>query len=754
MSRASLFRLGLAMAVAATTLTVGPVSAGVEDRGRATPAVAASARRGPPAFRPGELIVRAARKGRGLDRALARTGGRVELHLGGGASLVTVPAGLERSVAARLSADPEVAYAEPNFFLTASSHSADEMPWGVRRTGAAAVWNGPHAATGDGARVAVVDSGVDAAHPQLPTVTAGYDAYEGDGRDDCGHGTAVAGVVAAAHDGEQIVGVAPAATIVPVKVLRFDEFYGVCGGDNASIIRGIRWAANPAGGNADIINMSFGGPAKSDALRDAVEYAAGQGALLVAASGNTGDRSVSYPAAYPQVISVGGIERADGGVRWWPYSTFGSVDVAAPARGVSVLAATNLRRNPVLRRCGNDAYVRCSDGTSFAAPHVAGVAALLYEQHEELAGASPGARVRRLRQWVLATAPRVDGATAGVDLKTGHGYADAAQASDASEEPGRTLLTWQAGARVLAPTSRMPTPATLSMRIVATTGTGLPLQGRRVSFTPAARGSVSPTSATTDSSGYAPVTFRSTAGGQRTRLTAAMAGRTLAIDTYVLQYDDNVPGITPPAPPFRGRLNVVTDVDDVFRFNLGAGETLRVDATEVDDRREMVALYLHRGETRDVADPYRAPLREDSGFGEDPLRLARTVKEDGVRFLDVYGYGSYRLRWWIAVPGRVHSLSATPTALTPDGDGNGDTTRLRWALQRHGTVTLQVRNASGNVVRRVNFGEESSGWGSYRWNGRNNSGNLVGAGTYRITVEWRNDRSRRSSDTAKVTVER
>jgi subtilisin len=708
--------------------------------------------------RTGELIVRTARRtdNAGLQQALARANGKALQSLGRGVSLVEVPAGQEQVVAEQLVADPAVVYAEPNYIRTATSHSPAEVGWGVRSTRAPALWTRPEGVTGSNVRVAVLDSGVDIAHPQLRSrVAAGFDAYGGRGRDNCGHGTAVAGVVAAEHDGEETVGVAPEATILPVRVLRYDRFYGACGGDDASIISGLQWAADPARGAADVINMSLSGPQRSRALGDAIRAATSRGVLVVAASGNSGDRTVNYPAAYPGVVSVGGLQLTAGGPRVWPQASFGKVDIAAPATRVPILLATAVKNQP--SRIGTPCQSPtgwCSDGTSFAAPHVAGVAALLLEQHPELRAMTPAKRLRVLRQWLLGTAPRVAGRPGGSDLRTGHGRPDAVRAAEVSTNPGATLLTWRIGGRVLAPTSRMVgAPSSIPMAIVASTGTGAPLRGLPVAFRPPTSASLKTSSQVTNAQGVASTALRSSVGGRSARVTATLAGRTLAATAYILHRDDNVPGVRPPSTSFPGSLNVVTDVDDVYRFRLNAGETLRARATGIDRRREQVVLYLHRGTTRDVTDPFRAPLREDPGYAA-PERLSVTVGRDGLRYLDVYGFGTYRLRWRILVPGVVRSLTAAPATFSPDGDGYRDQTRLAWRVARRGAVALQIRNSGGRVVRRVAFGVRPDGRQSYRWDGRTGGGRLVRDGTYRAVVRWDNGNGRVSTTSTRVTVNR
>lgn len=693
--------------------------------------------------------------------ALLRAGGRVVGHRRGGWQVVAIVPGREHLAAQRLAADRSVAEAVPNFMRTAASHSDDELGWGVRSLRAPEVWDLTPPVTGAGVRVAVLDSGVDANHPQLVgRVAPGFDVFGGRGRDDCGHGTAVAGVIGAAHDRSDTVGVAPDVTIVPVKVLRFEDFFGACVGDDEAIAQGIMWAADPAGGRADVINLSLSGPPPSQVLADAVAYAARQGVLVVAAAGNAGDRVPNYPAAYPEVVSVGALQPTVSGVAWWPMSTFGSVDIAAPGSGVPVILAQQVTAQRLgARPCtiGRTQQL-CADGTSFAAPHVAGMAALLRQVHPELATVSPSARLSRLRQWILGTAtdiaPQSD--QWGVDLKTGHGRPDAVAAVATSADEAAVLLTWEVGERVLSPSSRMAVPsAAIRAALVVSTGTGEPLANRAVSFRPEAGGMLSVANALTDRNGRAATVFTSTAGGQRTRVVASVGNRVLPLESYVLQRDDNVPGVALPASPFRGRLDLAYDVDDVHRVRLKAGETMRVNITHVDPQREYFDMYLHGGGTRDVTNPERAPLRENThAFELDPLRLRRTVASDGTRYVHVLGYGGYRAKWSILSPGKVRRAAVAPSTITPNGDGRADTARVTWRTARSGDVTLRIRDSRGRVVRAVRFGVIARGSQAYVWNGRTSTGRVAAAGVYKATLHWANGKGRVASTTAKVRLSR
>jgi membrane-anchored mycosin MYCP len=242
-------------------------------------------------------------------------------------------------------------------------------------------------ATGAGVRVAVIDSGVDATHPQLrDQVANGRDFLHGNasGRQDCvGHGTAVASIIAAEPvPGAGLRGLAPGVTIVPVRVSEQTDTEQQGGGEPASPARfatAIDWAVDEGG--ADVINMSLVMTADDDRVRAAVARAVAAGVVVVAAAGNHGRPDESnprpYPASYPDVIGVGAIGAT--GVAG-DFSQHGDyVDVMAP--GVDVTFAALGR-----------GYTRGS-GTSYATPFVAATAALLKQRFPALTPAQVARRI-------------------------------------------------------------------------------------------------------------------------------------------------------------------------------------------------------------------------------------------------------------------------------------------------------------------------------------------------------------------------
>ncbi|GAA3449753.1 FG-GAP-like repeat-containing protein [Dactylosporangium matsuzakiense] len=248
--------------------------------------------------------------------------------------------------------------------------------------------------------IAVVDGGVDGTHPDLVgRVLAGYDAIAntaiaaGANSDGNGHGTMVAGIAGAnTNNGAGITSVAWNARIMPVKVLD-----AAGSGYDSDIAEGVAWAADHG---ARIINMSLGGPGDSQVLHDAVTYATNKGALIVASAGNDFDDTVQYPAAYPEVLAVAGTD-ASGKVT--DFSSRGDwVDVAAPAFGIVSTGADH-------------GYFK-GNGTSYSAPIVAGVAALMRANNAAL---TPAQLIATIKATARDAGPR------GLDPYYGAGLLDA-----------------------------------------------------------------------------------------------------------------------------------------------------------------------------------------------------------------------------------------------------------------------------------------------------------------------------------------
>lgn len=262
----------------------------------------------------------------------------------------------------------------------------------VPHIGASQAWT-TYGVTGAGVRVAIIDTGVDYAHADLGgclgagcKVIGGYDFVNDDTNpaDDHGHGTHVAGIVAA--DGA-LKGVAPDASLVAYKVLNAGG-----SGWSSDIIAAIDTAADPDGNpatddGAHVINLSLGGWGDpDDAMSQAIDNVTQQGVVAVVAAGNSGpyEQSIGSPGTARRAITVGATDDNDAIARFssagpvvWPGGALLKPDIVAP--GVSICSARWATAWPG-NECVDAQHVALS-GTSMATPHVAGVAALLRQQH-------------------------------------------------------------------------------------------------------------------------------------------------------------------------------------------------------------------------------------------------------------------------------------------------------------------------------------------------------------------------------------
>jgi thermitase len=310
---------------------------------------------------------------------------------------VEVPAGDVAETAAALRSDPDVRYVEVDQVATTSVVPNDpsySSQWGLPRAKVTQAWSATTGSTG--ITIAVVDTGVKSVSELSGRLLTGYDFVNGDtnATDDEGHGTMTATVLAGrGNNSIGIAGICWSCRVLPVKVLGADG-----SGLYSDIAQGIRYAADQG---AEVINMSLGGSADSQVLRDAVTYAVGKGSLVIAAAGNDGSSAKHYPAAIPEVLAVGASTAGDAR---YPWSNWGStwVDIAAPGCNLAQDTA-----GQVAQFCG----------TSSATPFVAGVAGLL-------ASVTPTPTAAQIRtaltssadslsgNWIASTSGRVNAAAA------------------------------------------------------------------------------------------------------------------------------------------------------------------------------------------------------------------------------------------------------------------------------------------------------------------------------------------------------
>lgn len=308
------------------------------------------------------------------------------------------------AAAAELSGRNGILYIEPSYPLKSADVPADplytrQQPY-LSKIKAPEAWD---IETGKASViVAVLDTGVDISHPDLKdriytnaaetpnnnvdddnngciddvngcAFVTSHDsgcagAVNGFIKDDSGHGTFVSGIIAASGNGQGMVGVARGVTILPVKVL---DCFG--SGDSLALTQGILYAARQG---AKVINISLGGDDNSILMQEAVRIARDKyGVLIVAAAGNSGSEGVTYPAKFPEVLAVGAASSANADKRAVFSSTGSEVDVVAVGQGiVGTVPASSCRF--FLPCIGGQPYAQ-GDGTSFSAPQVTGLVALI-----------------------------------------------------------------------------------------------------------------------------------------------------------------------------------------------------------------------------------------------------------------------------------------------------------------------------------------------------------------------------------------
>ncbi len=259
---------------------------------------------------------------------------------------------------------PGVEYAEPNFLATAFISPNDTLyskQWNLHKILSEDAYELSQGGFGP---IAIIDTGVDASHPDLSSlIIEGFNTINDttNTNDDHGHGTHVAGIASAqTNNSNGIASISYQSTILPIKVLSADGT-----GTYDDVAEGIVYAADR---NARIINMSLGGGSDSQTLKRAVDYALGRGSIIVAAAGNNGNTAEVYPAAYSGVLAVSASDQND---KLPSFSSYGgNIFVASP--GVSITSALP-----------GGKYGELS-GTSMSAPHLSGLIAIALSKDSSL----------------------------------------------------------------------------------------------------------------------------------------------------------------------------------------------------------------------------------------------------------------------------------------------------------------------------------------------------------------------------------
>ncbi|MGH7594430.1 MAG: S8 family serine peptidase [Gemmatimonadales bacterium] len=278
---------------------------------------------------------------------------------------------------------------------------AETTPWGVADVAAPKAWSA--GVTGAGIKVGIIDGGIDYTNPDL-NVVGGYDLTTSSGAPSAytdniascgGHGTHVAGTVGAKLDGQGVVGVAPGVSLYALKV--FQDMSGSCLAWESNQIAALNWAAT---NGIRVVNISIGNSSYNPIYQNAITSAIAAGVTVVASAGNNSGGAVVYPGAYAGVIAVGALDQGN---------TPASYESVGPQMWIAAPGTNILSTLPG----GTTGF---KSGTSMAAPHVVGVAALLLQANPTWTPAQVQAAIK---------ASAIDLGAPGFDNSTGWGLVQA-----------------------------------------------------------------------------------------------------------------------------------------------------------------------------------------------------------------------------------------------------------------------------------------------------------------------------------------
>lgn len=354
-------------------------------------------------YAPGRILVepRAGLTLEGMSKQLKTHGGQKARKLGqSNIHIIELPKGSERAMVNKLRNNPHFKYAELDRAVPVALAVNDPYlgsQWHIAKIGAPAAWDSTQ---GAGLTIAILDSGVDAAHPDLVgNLVPGYNSYDNNTNtaDICGHGTKVAGAAAAAtNNGLGVAGVAGQAKIMPIRIAFLSS--GACYAYFSTMASGLTWAADHG---ARVANISYASVPSSSAVQSAANYLRSKGGLLFVSAGNYNRDEGFTPTS--SMIAVSATTNTDARASFSSYGAF--VGLAAPGANIYTTV-----------KGGGYGGV---NGTSFSSPVTAAVAALVMAANTSL---SPD----QVQNILFSTA--VDLGTPGRDIYYGYGRVNAAAA--------------------------------------------------------------------------------------------------------------------------------------------------------------------------------------------------------------------------------------------------------------------------------------------------------------------------------------